>query len=245
MRKLKFKLDRKSLEIIYTAVIRPFLEYGDVIWDNCAEYEKADLDKIQNEAARIATGATKLVSLNTLSNEICWETLEQRRKNHRLTLFYKMVYNITPYYLSNLIPPTVSNLSRYNLQNSNDLQTVDARTSQYYHSFLPSTTRDWNSLSVEPKQSESVNSFKLLLTKGKSTVPDHYYIGSRKAQILHTRILRTNCSSLNLDLFVKNFTESPLCRCGSIENAQHFFFHCKYFEVQRRECDFSIREPLS
>ena len=184
--------------------------------------------------ARIATGATKLVSLYILSNEIGWETLEQRRKNHRLTLFYKMVYNITPYYLSNLIPPTVSNLSRYNLRNSNDLQTVDARTSQYYHSFLPSTTRDWNSLSVETKQSESVNSFKLLLTKGKPTVPDHYYIGSRKAQILLTRI-RTNCSSLNLDLFVKNITESPLCRCGSIENAQHFFFHCKYFEVQRRE----------
>ena len=234
MRKLKFKLDRKSLEIIYTAFIRPLLEYGDVIWDNCAEYEKADLDKIQNEAARIATGATKLVSLYILSNEIGWETLEQRRKNHRLTLFYKMVYNITPYYLSNLIPPTVSNLSRYNLRNSNDLQTVDARTSQYYHSFLPSTTRDWNSLSVETKQSESVKSFKLLLTKGKSTVPDHYFIGSRKAQILLTRI-RTNCSSLNLDLFVKNITESPLCRCGSIENAQHFFFHCKYFEVQRRE----------
>ena len=234
MRKLKFKLDRKSLEIIYTAFIRPLLEYGDVIWDNCAEYEKADLDKIQNEAARIATGATKLVSLYTLSNEIGWETLEQRRKNHRLTLFYKMVYNITPYYLSNLIPPTVSNLSRYNLRNSNDLQTVDARTRQYYNSFLPSTTRDWNSLSVETKQSESVNSFKLLLTKGKTTVPDHYYIGSRKAQILLTRI-RTNCSSLNLDLFVKNITESPLCRCGSIENAQHFFFHCKYFEVQRRE----------
>ena len=52
MRKLKFKLDRKSLEIIYTAFIRPLLEYGDVIWDNCAEYEKADLDKIQNEAAQ-------------------------------------------------------------------------------------------------------------------------------------------------------------------------------------------------
>ena len=114
------------------------------------------------------------------------------------------------------------------------LNTSDARTSQYYHSFLPSTTRDWNNLSVETKQSESVNSFKLLLTKGKSTVPDHYYIGSRKAQILHTRI-RTNCSSLNLELFVKNTTESPLCRCGHIENAQHFFFHCKYFEVQRTE----------
>ena len=148
-------------------------------------------------------------------------------------LFYKMLYNITPHYLSNLIPSTISNLSRYNLRNSNDLQTVDARTSQCYHSFLPSITRDWNSLSVETKQSEYVNSFKLLLTKGKSTVPDHYYIDSRKTKIFHTRI-RTDCSSMNLDLFVKNIIESPLCHCESIENAQHFFFHCKYFEMQRR-----------
>ena len=29
MRKLKFKLDRKSLEIIYTTFIMPILEYGD------------------------------------------------------------------------------------------------------------------------------------------------------------------------------------------------------------------------
>ena len=40
MRKLKFKLDRKSLETIYIAFIRPLLEYGDVIWNNCTQYEK-------------------------------------------------------------------------------------------------------------------------------------------------------------------------------------------------------------
>ena len=62
-----------------------------------------------------------------------------------------------------------------------------------------STTRDWNSLSIEAKQADSVNSFQRFLNMGKSTVPNHYYIGCRKAQILHTRI-RTNCSSLNLDL---------------------------------------------
>ena len=62
MRKLKFRLDRKSLETIYIAFIRPLLEYGDVIWDNCTQYEELELDKIQNEAARIVTGATKLVS---------------------------------------------------------------------------------------------------------------------------------------------------------------------------------------
>ena len=137
MRKLKFKLDRKSLEIIYTTFIRPILEYGDVIWDNCTQYEKLELEKIQNEAARIATGTTKLVSLNSLYKEICWETLETRRNNHKMTLFYKMVKSITPLYLSTLVPHSVSNMSRYNLRNSNDLQSLDARTNQYYTSFLP------------------------------------------------------------------------------------------------------------
>ena len=31
MRKLKFILDRQSLEIIYTSFIRPVLEYADVV----------------------------------------------------------------------------------------------------------------------------------------------------------------------------------------------------------------------
>ena len=44
MRKLKFKLDRKSLETIYTAFIRPLIEYGDIIWDNCSQYQKDALD---------------------------------------------------------------------------------------------------------------------------------------------------------------------------------------------------------
>ena len=51
LRKLKFILDRKSLKTIYTAFIRPLIEYGDVIWDNCTLYEKQELDEIQNEAA--------------------------------------------------------------------------------------------------------------------------------------------------------------------------------------------------
>ena len=54
-----------------------------------------------------------------------------------------------------------------------------------------------------------------------------FYTVARKPQTLHTR-LRTKCSSLNYDLFLKNITESPLCGCGSgeIENAEHFFLWC-------------------
>ena len=65
MHRLKVVLDRKSLEVIYISFIRPILEYGDTLWDNCTQYEKRELDRIQNEAARIVTGATALVSLQS------------------------------------------------------------------------------------------------------------------------------------------------------------------------------------
>ena len=100
----------------------PLLEYGDVIFDNCTLYSKQDLHIIQNEAARIA--------ITTPYNEICWETLEL----YKLTLFYKVMRNITLLYLSSLVPPSVSNLSCYNLRNLDYLQTEDARTNPYYNS---------------------------------------------------------------------------------------------------------------
>ena len=232
MRKLKFKLDRKSLETIYIAFIRPLLEYADVIWDNCSQYEKDELEKIQNEAARIATGTTKLISLNALYNEICWDKLQKRRDDHKLTLFYKMYSNLTPNYLSSLIPQQVESISQYNLRNAQDLRNIRTRTSLYYNSFLPSTIRQWNNLSIETRQSNSLSSFKWSLKKDKSSVPRYFYSGERKAQVLHTR-LRTGCSSLNLDLFLKNISDSPMCQCGSIENSQHFFFHCNLYLEQR------------
>ena len=111
MRRLKYEIDRKSLGIIYTTFIRPTLEYADVIWHNCSDYEKQELEKIQIEAARIATGASKFISIRNFYNEIGWETLEKRRINHKLILFYKMYNNLTPNYLSSLVPSSVNEVS--------------------------------------------------------------------------------------------------------------------------------------
>ena len=46
MRKFKFDLDRKSLDIIYTSFIRPLLEYGSGVWDKYTLQEKQKLEKI-------------------------------------------------------------------------------------------------------------------------------------------------------------------------------------------------------
>ena len=109
MRKLKFQLSRKSLQIIYFSFIKPLLEYADVVWDNCTQYEANELEKIQHEAARIVSGATKLVSIDKLLKEVGWDTLSCRRKKHKQILFYKMINGLCPDYLSSLVPPTVGN----------------------------------------------------------------------------------------------------------------------------------------
>ena len=49
--------------------MRPLFEYGDIVWDNCTQYEKQELEKVQIETARIATGIIKLVLLNALYQE--------------------------------------------------------------------------------------------------------------------------------------------------------------------------------
>ena len=121
--------------------IKPILEYGDVIWDNCTLNDKNDLDKIQHEAARVVSGCTKLVSINSLQNEVGWESLSERRLKHKLILLYKMLHNLVPSYLADLTPPLVGNFTPYSLRNADQLRPPSARTSLYKDYFVPSVLR--------------------------------------------------------------------------------------------------------
>ena len=234
MRKLKFKLDRRSLQTIYFSFIRPVIEYADVVWDDCTLYEANDLEKIQIEAARIVTGATKLVSIESLYSETGWETLASRRNKHKLQLFYKMQNNLTPDYLSSLVPENVGNNSAYNLRNARNLNTLQAHSQLYFKSFLPSVTRDWNGLSEEIRNSPSLSSFKHHLDVNLTKPSKFFFDGKRLGQIYHAR-LRMRCSSLNAHLFSKNIIDSPLCASGSFEDTNHFLLSCPRYAVLRQE----------
>ena len=87
-------------------------------------------------------------------------TQDGKVSRHKLVLFYKMIIFLSPEYLSSLVPPTVGNISQYNLRNETNLQTIPARSQQYYISFFPSTTYIWNSLPDDTTNSPSVESFK-------------------------------------------------------------------------------------
>ena len=231
MRKLKFLLDRDSLQIIYISFIRPILEYADIVWDNCTQYELNALEKIQIEAARIVTGTTKLISVNLLYQEIGWEPLTQRRTKHKLHMFYKMSNDLSPAYLTSLVPSSFEN-TVYSLRDSQNIRPVLTRTQLYYKSFIPSSIREWNELPFECRNSDSLTIFKHQLNKNLPNIPKYYSYGLRNLQIQHTR-LRTECSSLNQHLFSKNIIDNPLCTCGEVESTRHFLLDCSHYDEIR------------
>ena len=199
IRAFKFKFDRQSLERMYISFVRPVLEYGGPIWDNCNKEEKSKLESVQIEAMRIVTGATKLCSIEKLYKDTGWETLQTRRNKQKLQIFYKMVNRIGPNYLNNLVPPLVQDNSHYSLRNARNVSTIRSQSKLHYDLFSPSSIRDWNSLSEETRNSQSFSIFKSKLNADKVRPPLYYNYGQRTLQIYHTR-LRLECSSLKFHL---------------------------------------------
>ena len=53
LHKLKYRLDRSTLYTIYVSYIRPKLEYGCILWDDCTQYDKNRLEAIQHRCVRL------------------------------------------------------------------------------------------------------------------------------------------------------------------------------------------------
>ena len=125
----------------------------------------------------------------------------------------------------------MDSVSHYNLRNSENLVLPFCRLENTRNSFFPTTIKEWNNLDATIKSSETLSKFKVNLRNKLGTVPDYYYHGERRYNIILTR-LRNSCSNLNYDLFRFNITDNSTCDCGApIENNYHFFFECpRYIE---------------
>ena len=71
------------------------------------------LENLRLGAIRIIVGAVKETSHKMLYKESGFCTLKERRKRHKLLMFYTMINYQCPGYLSNLVPPVVSTTNPY------------------------------------------------------------------------------------------------------------------------------------
>ena len=143
------------------------------------------------------------------------------------------MHGLAPNYLSDLLPPIVSQTNNYALRNADHIQSFRSKTNLFSDSFFPFTIKAWNSLPNEAKELSSVLAFKNYLNCNKLQSPYYFHVGSRFGQILHAR-LQKQCSALNADLYRKNIVESPCCQhCGGFESAYCIFFTCSLYAATR------------
>ena len=87
------------------------------------------MEKLQNEAARIVTGGSKLVSITDLNiKESGWESLNDKKYKHKRVLLFKTVKGLVQAYLNVLVPMSVGSSSSYSLRDSHNLQNIVSRT---------------------------------------------------------------------------------------------------------------------
>ena len=239
LKRLKYKLNRATLIVLYKSMIRSIMEYADVVWDGCDAYLSDMLENIQYQSSIIVTGALKGTSKHCLLDELGWEDLKMRRLVHKLIIFYKIVNDHTPPPLKSFLPKKISEISKFPLRNKDNFDSIPTKTERYKTSFFPSAISKWNSLDICVRNQRSLQKYRehlntLFLSKRYNEV---YNVSlSRYASILHTR-LRLGFHALNSYLFRINRRESQECdSCSGInETVQHYFLYCSRYSAQRTQ----------
>jgi hypothetical protein len=72
-------------------LVRPLVEYASPVWDPYHQTEIDRIEMVQRRAARYVTSShNNRSSVNQMLEHLEWKSLEQRRKDARLTMMYKI-----------------------------------------------------------------------------------------------------------------------------------------------------------
>ena len=93
LHKLQHVLRKQAVTTIYKSFIRPYLDYGDILYDKAFnESFHQKIEPIQNNACLAITGAIRGSSREKNYQELALESLQHRRWYRKLCYFYK-IYN--------------------------------------------------------------------------------------------------------------------------------------------------------
>ena len=238
LKTLKWKLNRRSLEILYVSFVRPLFEYADVVWDSAPSHQYIfdNIEKLQIEAARIVTGTNRYSSKELLYRETGWLQLSTRRSIHRLNLCRKIVNGTCPRHLRTKLNEYQTHTNPYETRGQNNLYIPLCRTETLRNSFFPFTRKLWNALGESLKLSPSHEIFRIRLFNmfNPNTTKYYYYLGDRKGSAIFSS-LRTGCSQLNSDLFQNGLIDNKYCSCGCEETPEHYVSYCENHRYIREQ----------
>ncbi|MCG8046380.1 MAG: hypothetical protein JAY66_11960 [Candidatus Thiodiazotropha taylori] len=143
--------------LAYNTLVRPQVEYASAVW---SPYTKENINKIemlQRRAARWVTNDfSPYSSVTDMMGELGWRSLELRRYDARLTMFYKIVYGLVAIPVPSQFERQTTNTRHHSMA----YRQIHTSVSYYYYSFFPMTVVLWNRLPADLVLISDLDTFK-------------------------------------------------------------------------------------
>ena len=172
--------------LAYLMLVRSTLEYGATVWDPYLQQDKVRLERVQRQAARFIKRdyrSRDTGCVTRMLQELDLPPLEERRRQQRLTMLYKIIEGKIP-----ALPPqsflspmdktkrkirakvptdfiTVNIVTKHTSNNTRGYKVPDSNTEQYKSSFFVKTVAEWNQLREEVVQASSIAAFKTAVSR--------------------------------------------------------------------------------
>src|SRR5271170_7041768 len=158
---VKRNLSKCSREVrlkSYKSLVRPHVEYACSVWDPHQANFIGLVEKVQRRAVRyICSAYSSDDSVTELISELKLSNLATRRRNHRLSLMFKLDQELTLMEKPNNLQ---LKLEQRRNDNGRSYQHYKGKSDYYLQSFFPRTVREWNALTPEIAMSSSLSAFK-------------------------------------------------------------------------------------
>ena len=77
---LKYKMDRYSLEKMFTAFVSSTMNYGVEVWGGSYDSHLLKLEQLIVDGMRLVTGATARLNISKLFRETCWSSFGEKKR---------------------------------------------------------------------------------------------------------------------------------------------------------------------
>ena len=171
-------IDQTSFPYLYKSLIRPHLEYASVIWSPKFKSDRDAIEKVQKRATRLVSGISQLPYEQRL-RILGLPTLQYRRKRADIVQTFKIIKGIDSVQYTrecqvcgnSMFKPALSTHTR---GHSLKLQIQHQQGARKH--FLPArVSSNWNKLSQDTVNSDTVTTFKTRLEREWSSHRDKYY----------------------------------------------------------------------
>ena len=132
------------LKLMYQSLVLPYLDYCSLVWANCNQTLKNEVQRLQNRAARVITGDSYDIRSKDILSKLGWKNLEERRISQTEACVTKALQGKCPENINAMFMP--SNRENYRLRDNNlVLMLSKPNTNAMKRSFSYAAAKIWNS----------------------------------------------------------------------------------------------------